>query len=472
MRNGRNGSGGAEGGQGRSAEARRRTRGERGPRVRLEVSALSSDGAGIARTANGVVFVTGALPGESVTAEVTSRHRDFSTARTLSVERPAEGRAEPRCPHYGRCGGCQLQHAAYPLQLKLKAALVRDAMTRIGGFSPDLFEGLECVPSPQSWGYRNKASFPVQSLHGQIVTGFYRAGTHRLERLQECPVNAAPLNALYRTVLGGLKDLPFDGYDERTQEGKLRHIVMRAGLNTGQTLLSFVLNGRLAARGIKALAALGARAHPTTLTLNHNSRPGNVILGPHTEALSGDGRIAEKLGPWTLAFDTTSFFQVNTGQAERLFRYAVRQAEDAKELLELYSGVGSMTCYLTERGAVTSVEEWRSAVQMAERNLKANGLNVRTLCGRAEDVVEELHGGYGAVVMDPPRDGCARPVLEAVARFGAPRVVYVSCNPATLARDCKILAGHGYRLQTIRAFDMFPQTAHVETVVSMARVKD
>ena len=267
----------------------------------------------------------------------------------------------------------------------------------------------------------------------------------------------------------GVNALPFDGYDERTHEGKLRHIVMRAGMNTGETLLSFVLNGRLAAKGIKALIALGAKGRPTTLTLNHNSRPGNVILGNHTEALLGSGRITERLGAWTLSFDTTSFFQINTAQAEQLFTHASTMVGDAENILELYSGVGSMTCFLAAHGPVTSVEEWRSAVQMAERNMEANGLSARTLCGRAEDVIEELRGGYGAVVMDPPRDGCDRTVLEAVARFGAPRVVYVSCNPATLARDCKILAGHGYRLTSIRSFDMFPQTAHVETVVLMSK---
>ena len=442
----------------------RRGNGEGRERVQLEVSALSSDGAGIARGKNGVGFVRGALPGEQVAAQIVSRHKDFSVARTLSVGRAAAGRVEPRCPHYERCGGCQLQHADYPLQLTLKAGLVRDAMTRIGGFPAELLEGLECVASPQPWGYRNKAAFPVQSLDGRAVTGFYRAGTHRLEFIRRCPVNAAPLDALYQSVLNGLASSPLDGYDERTHTGKLRHIVMRAGLNTGETLLSFVLNGRLSARGIKTLVALGAKGRPTTLTLNHNSRPGNVILGSRTEALFGSGRISERLASWTLSFDTTSFFQVNTAQAEQLFAHASAQVDGDGRILELYSGVGSLTCFLARRGQVTSVEEWRSAVQMAERNMGANGLDVRTLCGRAEDVIEELHAPCGTVVMDPPRDGCARGVLEAIHRLSVPKVVYVSCNPATLARDCKILAGYGYRLASLRAFDMFPQTAHVETV--------
>ena len=321
------------------------------------------------------------------------------------------------------------------------------------------------------------ASFPVQDIHGRITAGFYRAGTHRLERIRRCPVNAEPLDTLYGALLGGLGDLPLSGYDERTHEGKLRHIVMRAGMNTGQTLLSFVVNGKLSAKGVKALAALGSRGtHPTTLTLNHNSKPGNVILGPYTEALLGDGLISERLDRWTLSFDTTSFFQINTSQAEGLFAYASAQAEGGR-ILELYSGVGSLTCFLArastgQRSQLTSVEEWRSAVRMAERNMGANGLEVRTLCGRAEEVIEELHGPYDTVVMDPPRDGCNRAVLEAIRRLNVPQVVYVSCNPATLARDCKILASQGYDLRSIRAFDMFPQTAHVETVAVLLRGRD
>nr|MCR4819118.1 23S rRNA (uracil(1939)-C(5))-methyltransferase RlmD [Fretibacterium sp.] len=380
-----------------------------------------------------------------------------------------EGRVPPRCRHYGHCGGCQLQHADYSLQLRLKASLVRDAMTRLGGFPPELFSNLECVASPQPWGYRNKAAFPVQSFKGRTVAGFYRAGTHRLEWVRHCPVNAEPLDALYQVVLGGLADLPLDGYDERTQEGKLRHLIMRTGMRTHETLLSFVVNGRLSAKGIHALAALGGKGHPTTLTLNHNSRPGNVILGSHTEVLLGNGLIREKLGNWTLSFDTTSFFQINTAQAEQLFAYASAQAGKGGRVLELYSGVGSLTCWLAADNETTSVEDWRCSVAMAENNLKLNGLTARTLCGKAEDVIEELRGGYDAVVMDPPRDGCDRRVLTALNRFSPPRIVYVSCNPATLARDCKILAEYGYRLISIRSFDMFPQTAHVETVALLSR---
>ena len=435
------------------------------------MSALSSDGAGIARTDNGIIFVQGALPGETVNANIVMRKKDFAVADTLEVLTASPGRIRPRCKYYGRCGGCQLQHADYNTQLKLKADIVIDAMNRIGGFR---LHGVECEPSPDVWGYRNKAAFPVQNIHGKICAGFYRAGTHRLELIRQCPVNARRLNEIYGKILDALDTgrFPFDGYDERTNTGKLRHIIARTGINTGESLLSFVVNGKLSAKSVKSLASLGNAARPNTLTLNHNSKPGNVILGTYTDNLIGSGIITEMLGKYRLMFDTTSFFQINTGQAEKLFAYASSCVMGARNILELYSGTGSLTCYLAENARnVASIEEWRSAVKMASRNLQANGFgNVSPICGRSEDVIADLKGKYDAVVLDPPRDGCNRSVLEAVSSFGVRKIVYVSCNPATLARDCKILAGHGYNLDSIRAFDMFPQTAHVESVAVLLKV--
>ena len=235
--------------------------------------------------------------------------------------------------------------------------------------------------------------------------------------------------------------------------------------------MSFVINGKLSAKSVKALASLGNLARPDTLTINHNSKPGNVILGNYTENLIGNGLISERLGKFRLMFGTASFFQVNTGQAENLFAYASSMAQGARNVLELYSGSGALTCFLAGNAeSVTSVEEFKPAVKTAVKNLEANNLgNVRALCGRSEDVIADLRDSYDAVVLDPPRDGCERSVIEAVNDFGVKRVVYVSCNPATLARDCRILSGHGYSLESLRAFDMFPQTAHVESVVVMVR---
>lgn len=440
----------------------------------LDISGINSNGDGISRTESGIVFVHGALPGEKVSARIVARKKDFAVADTVSVIEASHGRAVPKCKYYGRCGGCQLQHADYGLQLELKAGIVRDALTRLGGFDAKIFDGLTCEPSPEFWGYRNKAAFPVQGVNGRIVTGFYRAGTHRLEFIRSCPVNAKRLNEIYARILSGLSEnrYPFDGYNEQDNTGKLRHIIARTGINTGESLLSFVVNGKLSAKSVKSLASLGNLSRPDTLTLNHNSKPGNVILGTYTETLTGSGLISERLGKFRIMFDTGSFFQVNTGQAEKLFAHASRMTEGAKNILELYSGAGALTCFLAENGRnVASVEEYKPAVKLAVRNLEANNCgNVRALCGRSEEVISEMRDTYDAVVLDPPRDGCERSVIEAVSDFGVKRVVYVSCNPATLARDCRIFSGKGYRLESVKAFDMFPQTAHVETVAVIVKI--
>ena len=444
--------------------------------INLKISALSTDATGISRTDKGVIFVQGALPGETVKAEIVARKKDFMIAKTISVLEPSSGRVKPKCKYFcpGHCGGCQLQHADYETQLNLKAGIVKDSMIRLGNFNPEIFENLICEPSPDFWNYRNKAAFPVQNINGKIATGFYRAGTHRLEFIKYCPVNAKKLNEIYSKILDCLENnkYNFDGYDEKKNSGKLRHLIARTGFNTGESLLSFVINGKLSAKNIKSLIALGNSARPDTLTINHNSKPGNVILGTYTENLTGSGLISEKLGKYKLNFDTTSFFQINTGQAEKLFSHVQELAKNSKNILELYSGTGSLTCYLAENSNfVTSIEEWKSAVKMAGKNLRANNFeNVETLCGRSEEIINDLdRHDYDCVVMDPPRDGCERNVLEAVNNFGVEKIIYVSCNPATLARDCKILSQHGYKIENIKAFDMFPQTAHVETVVLLLR---
>jgi 23S rRNA (uracil1939-C5)-methyltransferase len=441
--------------------------------VELTVEKISSDGSGIARTGDGVIFVSGALPGEVVEGEVVLRKRDFAFACVKRIIQANPRRAEPICPVFGNCGGCQLQHASYELQLEIKAGIVKDALTRIGGLG-DALSGLECTPSPRQWGYRNKASFPVRKIKGKPTMGFFKPDSHFLVPVQRCPVNAAPLNDLFSVMQNELPGLQLDVYDEREHKGALRHVILRAGIHTGQTLVSLVLNGRLNSRNMKSITGLcRPLKNITTLTLNHNSRPGNVILGNRTEAVKGDGLISERLDDWTLSYDTSSFFQVNTDQAASLYRHARNLARVGKDsrVLELYSGVGALTCYLAEAGSITAAEEWESAANLMEKNLRHNGIhNAKVIKGKAEELLSASDiGPYDLVVLDPPRGGCDRAVLERIMELNIDRVLYVSCNPATLARDAKILKEGGYALKSVRAFDMFPQTVHVETAVLMER---
>ena len=448
--------------------------------MELTVEKISSDGRGIARTCDGVIFVSGALPGEVAEAEVVERKRDFAFARIRRLIQANPRRAAPICAVYGTCGGCQLQHASYELQLEIKADVVRDALSRIGGFELDCnLSSLVCQPSPQLWGYRNKASFPVRKIKGKPTAGFYEANSHRVTLFENCPVNAVPLNELFYIMQSELPGLQLDVYNEREHKGALRHIILRAGIHTGQTLVSLVLNGRLNARNMKRIIQLSRHLkNATTFTINHNSRPGNVILGDRTETIKGDGLISEHLDDWLLRYDTSSFFQINTDQACTLYRHAQNLARAGKNsnILELYSGVGSLTCYLSEANSLIAVEEWGRAADLMEQNLKDNGIrNVRVSKGKADELMaglsvkDDIPGPYDLVVLDPPRSGCERAVLERIMELGIGRVIYVSCNPATLARDAKILKEGKYALKSVQAFDMFPQTVHVETVVLMER---
>jgi len=442
--------------------------------MELTIEKISSDGNGIARTGEGVIFVSGALPGEIVEAEIVQRKRDFAVGRAKRIIQPNPKRVKPACPVFGTCGGCQLQHASYELQLEIKADIVRDALMRIGGLGAGgSLSNIECSPSPQQWGYRNKAAFPIRKIKGKPTAGYYEAGSHKLALLRSCPVNATPLNGLFTAIQNELPNLYLDVYDERQHRGALRHIILRAGIHTGQTLVSLVVNGRLNSKNMNSIAGLcRPLKNMTTFTLNHNSRPGNVILGERTETIKGDGLISEHLDEWTLRYDTSSFFQVNTNQAIALYRHVRELMREGKagDVLELYSGVGSLTCYLAEAELLTAVEEWRSATSLMARNLKDNKIgNIMVMNGKAEEVMSNLSGTYDLVVMDPPRSGCERAVLERIIKMKIRRIIYVSCNPATLARDAKILKEAGYSLKSARAFDMFPQTVHVETVVLMER---
>ncbi|GHV35006.1 23S rRNA (uracil-5-)-methyltransferase RumA [Synergistales bacterium] len=463
--------------------------------MELTIEKISSDGSGIARTNDGVIFVRGALPGEVVEAEVFLRKKDYSVARVANIKTPNPKRVAPRCRIFSAggersCGGCQLQHASYDLQIEIKKDILKDAMTRIGGVDLADLPRIECVPSPERWGYRNKASFPIRKINGRPTAGYYAENSHYLIPIRTCPVNAEPINRLFETVQREMPSLNIDAYDERIERDNgsskrasgLRHLILRSGMNTGQTLLSFVVAGRLDAQKMKNITSLGylLRKELTTLTLNHNSRPGNTIHGDRTEILCGDGMIEERLDAFALVYDTTSFFQINTKQAVQLYRYAAGLAREnnAGNILELYSGVGSLTCFLHGKNMphphLLAVEDWTPAVVLMEDNLDRNGItSVDIEPGKAENVIQtmelERNTAYDMIILDPPRAGCEHAVLDGILKLSPRCVVYVSCNPSTLARDVKVLIEGGYNLKSVKAFDMFPQTLHIETVVLLEK---
>lgn len=443
--------------------------------LHLVIEKIDSEGDGIARNGEGkIVFIPGALPGETVLADVTTEKKDYCTARLVKVVEPHPERVVPACPLHGKCGGCQLQHAAYPLQLQLKLQMITDAFSRTGRQVP--LDGFEPVrPSPLTWGYRNKISLPVGGKEGLLEIGYFRKKTHRIVPVDHCPVAMAGLNGLLAEIRRGLGLTGLVPYNESTGRGTLRHVVLRGGEGTRELLVVLVVREFPAFQVVDRLTALARRIrkrYPSLagFVLNLNPSAGNSIFGPITRGLSGRTFFFERFGDMTFKFEATSFSQVNTSQAARLYEAAAGEACQAgtENVLELYAGVGTLTCFLAARASrVLAVEEWKPSVECLRENGVKNGLtNVKIVETPAERFDFQTDGiPFDTVVLDPPRSGCHPAVLESLRRLGAPRLVYVSCNPSTLARDVRLLCQNkAYRLRKVIPFDLFPQTSHVESV--------
>lgn len=443
------------------------------------IERANNEGEGVVRTDGGfVLFVPDALPGEEVTCRVVQVKKNYGLAKVLSRASDSPDRTKPRCPHFGRCGGCQLQHMAYEAQLTLKTTAVYDALKRIGGIAEPAVE--KCQPSPSVWGYRNKASLPVQrGRQENFIAGFYKQRSHDIVQLTECKVLLPELEKTLLRMVPALREIGFSGYDERAQSkviNFIRHIVMRQGKFSGESLCGVVGTKKLNAGERNRLARKAEKDFPSLggLIYNINGSPGNFIWGDAFETVRGAAVMTECLDKYRFSFEISSFFQINSRQTVNLYKKAADLAlENAPgRILELYSGVGSLTAFLAAGAEkVTAVESWAPAARYIIPNTKNNGLdNVEAYSGRAEDLVKELASErYETVVLDPPRSGCAPAVIGAILETAPRRVVYVSCNPATLARDVKLLTDDKYTLETAHPFDMFPQTGHVETVVSMLR---
>lgn len=441
------------------------------------IDRINSTGQGIGTASDGrVIFVEGALPGELCAAAVRQEKKNYLAGRVERVIEPSPQRREPPCRWYRACGGCQLQHAEYELQCRLKSALAKDALRRIGGFE---IEGeIPCVPSPSEWGYRNKASFPVRSRGTNGAVGFFKTATHEIVPVSRCPVIPERANKLYATLKYMIEHGQFDCYDERRNRGWLRHVIVRSARNCEELLLVLVVAACPEGAALESLEDLydwlkGSFPELRGLVLNVNPEEGNTILGTESLLVKGEDLLTERLGPFELDYDGTSFFQANPAQAAKLFEYAASLVS-GQTLVELYSGVGALTAFLAQKAArVTSVESWAPAVKLARLNAKFNRLEGVTIVeGAAEQTVSpELLRDAECVVVDPPRAGCEKSVLEAIAASAAARVVYISCNPATLARDAALMRDAGFALDTssLRVFDMFPQTCHVETVAVLTR---
>ena len=437
------------------------------------VTDYTAEGQGVAHIDGCAVFIPNAIAGERVRVRIEKAQQTWAAGKIVEILEKSPHRVNRECPVAKLCGGCDFWHTDYEEESRLKAERVRSCLNRIGG------ERLEEVPilsAPTCYGYRNKAQYPVAIKKGRAYAGFFRAGTHDVVENRRCLILPEETDRVKDIVMDYVNQYRVSVYDEAQHKGLLRHIYVRRGPVSGQVLVCLVVNGRKLPR-IEALTdRLKAVPGFTTLVLSVNTKKGNAVLGDEFITLYGPGYIEDTLCGLNFRLSPRSFYQVNHHQAQRLYEAAIFQAEITKNdtVLDLYCGVGTITLAMAgAAGKVIGVEVIPQAVEDARDNAKRNGIeNAEFFCGDAGSAALELEKqGIKAdvVVVDPPRKGLNADTIEALARFAPRRIVYVSCDPATLARDVALLKERGYTLKNALAADLFPRCAHVESVCTLVR---
>lgn len=437
------------------------------------VEGYSSEGFGVVRVGGAVVFVPRAVRGEMVELRITRVMKTSYAGEIVSVPVPSSERTEPDCPYFGECGGCDFRHMTYREELSAKRQRVQDALRRIGG--TDL-EVEEILGAEHPLHYRNKAQFPV-GPDGTV--GFFRQRTHQVIPVEECRICTPEANRTARAVQEWMRRYHIPAYDERTGKGLVRHIYVRTNQD-GETLCCLVANGRQVPREPE-LAAMVLAAVPRTVgvVLNTNTRRGNVVLGDRYRTVWGRDFLMDCLCGKMFRLSVPSFYQVNREQAEALYGKAVEFAGLTGEetVLDLYCGAGTITLTMAGKAKrVIGAEIVPEAIRDAQENARRNDVtNAEFFCGDAADVAARLESEGlrpDVITVDPPRKGLAPEVVRSAVAMGPRRVVYVSCDPATLARDVKLFTELGYQPRRAAAVDLFPGTRHVETVVLMTHCGD
>ncbi|MBQ6115789.1 MAG: 23S rRNA (uracil(1939)-C(5))-methyltransferase RlmD, partial [Oscillospiraceae bacterium] len=437
------------------------------------VEGYSAEGLGVARIDGQVVFIHRGVRGESCRVQILKVLKNAAFGRVVAVDEPSPHRVEPDCPYYGRCGGCDFRHLDYEEELWAKRQRVQDALTRLGGSDAAVEEILGAA---EPLRYRNKSQYPI-APDGSV--GFYRARTHQVTDVRKCLIQKPSADAAAEAVRQYIRKYGVSCYDEGTGRGLLRHLYVRSNA-AGESLICLLVNGDRLPRETE-LADLLRQYVPGAVgvVLGTNTRPGNVILGEYYRTLWGADTISDTLCGLTFRLSVPSFYQVNRDQAERLYEKAVEFAglTGAETVLDLYCGAGTITQVMARRAReVIGAEIVPEAIADAEENARRNGIgNVRFFCGDAAAAAADFAAKNlrpDVICVDPPRKGLAPEVVEAAASMQPRRIVYVSCDPATLGRDVKRFAALGYTVRRAVAVDLFPRTRHVETVCVLSKLSE
>lgn len=434
------------------------------------VEGYSSEGLGIVRLDGAVVFVPAAVRGETIDLKITKVMKNCAAGEIVKLHSPSPARKEPMCPQFGVCGGCDFQHLVYAEELWAKRQRVQDALTRIGGLD---IEVEEILGAKDPTRYRNKSQYPV-GADGTI--GFYRARSHKVVPIEACLIQTVASDVTAKAVGGWMRQYDIPAYDETTGKGLLRHVYVRVN-KKGESLCCILVNGKRVPHEPELVALICAAAPRTVgVVLGANTKPGNVILGDKYFILWGQNYIMDELCGLQFKLSVPSFFQVNREQAEALYGKALEFAAltGTETVLDLYCGAGTITlCMAAKAKKVIGAEIIPAAIADAKENAERNGVeNVDFLCGDVAEVAAKLEEDGlrpDVVLVDPPRKGLAPEVIHAITELGPDRVVYVSCDPATLGRDAKLFAAAGYATKRATAVDLFPATCHVESVVLLVK---
>ena len=443
--------------------------------IELRIDSLGSEGQGVGRYEGMAVFVPFALPNELVKAHIIKVAKNYAVGKLIKVIEPSKVRREPRCSSFTRCGGCNLMHMDYAAQLEYKRGLVENAFARIAKIEGVHVENTIGMDEP--YHYRNKAAFPFAMVDGRMCFGFFAPRSHRLIPIDGCFIEQEPLYNVASAVHCWAEENDIQPYDEETGSGTIRHVVSRI-TTSGDIMAVIVTKGRPKKLN-KLVDMLKERCEGIkSIILNRNDEDTNVIFGRSYETLWGEDTLTENLCGFEFSVSAASFLQVNPVQTECLYAQveAFLPEKDGFEAIDVYCGTGTISMILSKRAKhVTGIENIKPAVEDAARNAERNGAgNADFICADAAEALPELiEKGTrpDVIVIDPPRKGCDKAVLNAIICSAVQRVIYVSCDPATLARDVRILVDGGYSIQKVQPIDMFPQTAHVETVVQLVRKK-
>lgn len=458
-------------------------------RVTVQIEDIGVNGEGIGKADGYTLFVKDAVIGDLVEAQITKAKKNYGYARLVRILEPSADRVPAQCAFARQCGGCQIQEMSYTRQLEWKQDKVRGNLERIGGFSAELLDAA-CEPMigmTHPFRYRNKAQFPFGTgKEGKTIVGFYAGRTHHIIANTDCVLGVPVNQEILEQILAFMEEYGIMPYEETSGKGLLRHVLLRYGFVTKEIMVCLVINGKQIPHVEKLVQRLTEIEGMTSITISSNMKQTNVIMGEDYKVLWGQAFITDYIGKIKYQISPLSFYQVNPVQTEKLYRVALEYVglKGEEVVWDLYCGIGTISLFLAQKAKqVYGVEIIPQAVEDARRNAKINGItNAEFYVGKAEDILPQHYARRSrecgemkkqvyadVIVVDPPRKGCEKTLLETIVKMRPERVVYVSCDSATLARDLKYLCGEGYELRRWRVVDQFPMTAHTECVVGIQR---